>query len=56
MDKMQILKEESDKLMKVVIELLPNSREKSLTLTKLEEAVMWAAVCINKNEKIREGG
>lgn len=28
----------------------PNSREKSLALTKLEEAVMWANAAIARNE------
>lgn len=28
----------------------PNSREKSLALTKLEEAVMWANASIARNE------
>jgi hypothetical protein len=31
-------------------ELCPNSREKSLALTKLEEAVMWANAAIARNE------
>jgi hypothetical protein len=31
--------------------LCPESREKSLALTKLEEAVMWANASIARNEK-----
>jgi hypothetical protein len=31
-------------------ELCPSSREKSLALTKLEEAVMWANASIARNE------
>jgi hypothetical protein len=31
-------------------ELVPDSREKSLALTKLEEAVMWANAAIARNE------
>jgi len=30
--------------------LCPNSREKSLAMTKLEEAVMWANAAIARNE------
>lgn len=32
-----------------IIEHLPNSREKSLALTKLEECVMWANKCAARN-------
>jgi hypothetical protein len=31
-------------------ELCPDSREKSLAMTKLEEAVMWANAAIARNE------
>lgn len=31
-------------------ELCPNSREKSLAITKLEESVMWANAAIARNE------
>jgi hypothetical protein len=31
-------------------ELCPDSREKSLAMTKLEEAVMWANASIARNE------
>lgn len=31
------------------IERLPNCREKSLALTRLEEAVMWANKCAARN-------
>lgn len=33
-----------------VSELAPDSREKSLAITKLEEAVMWANAAIARNE------
>ena len=32
-----------------IIERLPNSREKSLAITKLEECVMWANKCAARN-------
>lgn len=34
----------------VVDELAPDSREKSLAITHLEEAVMWANAAIARNE------
>jgi RecB family exonuclease len=34
----------------VVNELTPDSREKSLAITNLEEAVMWANASIARNE------
>ena len=34
----------------MINDLCPNSREKSLAMTKLEEAVMWANASIARNE------
>lgn len=34
----------------LIDEKCPNSREKSLAITKLEEAVMWANASIARNE------
>jgi len=34
----------------MVCQLCPDSRERSLALTKLEEAVMWANAAIARNE------
>lgn len=34
----------------MVAELCPDSREKSLALTKLEETVMWAVASIARNQ------
>ena len=34
----------------MVMEATPESREKSLALTKIEEAVMWANAAIARNE------
>lgn len=33
-----------------ILQFCPSSREKSLALTKLEEAVMWANAAIARNE------
>jgi hypothetical protein len=35
----------------IIDELAPDSREKSLAVTKLEEVVMWANASIARNEK-----
>jgi hypothetical protein len=37
-------------LAKVIDEMAPDSREKSLAITHLEEAVMWANAAIARNE------
>lgn len=34
----------------LIDEMCPDSREKSLSMTKLEEAVMWANASIARNE------
>lgn len=34
-----------------IIMSMPNSRERSLALTKLEEAIMWANKAINISDK-----
>lgn len=34
----------------LVIELVPDSRERSIALTKIEESVMWANAGIARNE------
>lgn len=36
--------------MVLINELCPESREKSLVMTKIEEAVMWANAAISRNE------
>ncbi len=35
--------------------LCPESREKSLALTKLDETVMWANASIARNESLEDG-
>lgn len=37
-------------LASMVDEICPDSREKSLAITKIEEAVMWANAAIARNE------
>lgn len=48
------IKEAASDLGREISCLLIPSREKSLALTKLEEAVMWAGKCINVNGVIGE--
>ncbi len=38
-------------LAEVMLEYCPESRERSLALTKLEESVMWANASIARNER-----
>ena len=38
---------------RVVYDLCPNGREKSLALTKLEEAKMWASAAVARNSTTR---
>ena len=38
----------AEKLLSIISQL-PNSREKSLAMTKLEECVMWANKCAARN-------
>lgn len=37
-----------------ILKCAPSSRERSLAITKLEEAVMWANAAIARNEKPSE--
>jgi len=45
------LRNEARHLALLINNLCPDSREKSLAITKLEEAVMWANASIARNEK-----
>ena len=49
------LREAGRQLAIKIVESTPVSREQSLALTKLEEAVMWANAAIARNEKPGEG-
>lgn len=46
----ETLRERAKGLAYLIDEYCPESREKSLALTKLEEAVMWANAAIARNE------
>ena len=49
-NKYQGLREYGLQLAEIINLICPDSREKSLALTKLEEAVMWANAAIARNE------
>jgi len=44
-----MLREKAKELAYLIDEKCPNSREKSLAMTKLEEAVMWANASVARN-------
>ncbi len=45
------LRNKAKELALLILELCPESREKSLANTKLEESIMWANSSIARNEK-----
>ena len=47
--KYQAIREKVKELAYLIDDLVPDSREKSLALTKLEESVMWANAGIARN-------
>ena len=47
--KYQVIREKAKELAYLIDDLVPDSREKSLALTKLEESVMWANAGIAQN-------
>lgn len=49
-EKYEVLRRNTLLLAGMMDEFCPDSREKSLALTKLEEAVMWANAAIARNE------
>lgn len=49
-EKYEELRGEARRLAYLIDGLCPASREKSLAMTKLEEAVMWANAAIARNE------
>lgn len=44
------LREEAKQLAALIVESTPASREQSVALTHLEEAIMWANAAISRNE------
>lgn len=48
-EKYQVIRDKAKELAYVIDEAAPESREKSLAMTKLEEAVMWANASIARN-------
>ena len=49
-EKYTVLREHAKGLAMLINDNCPDSREKSLALTKLEECVMWANASIARNE------
>jgi hypothetical protein len=48
-EKYTALREKAKELAYLIADLAPDSREKSLALTKLEESIMWANASIARN-------
>ena len=49
-EKYSIIRKQAMGLAYLIDEIVPDSREKSLAITKLEECVMWANAGIARNE------
>lgn len=49
-EKYSALREKAKELAYLIEELCPNSREKSLAITNLEQTTMWANASIARNE------
>lgn len=49
-DRYERLRAEAKSLAEKINELCPDSREKSLAITNLEQALMWANAAIARNE------
>ena len=49
-EKYQKIREEAKKFAKLILEICPASRERSIALTRLEEVTMWSNASIARNE------
>lgn len=49
-DRYIALRSEAKELAQLINDLCPDTRERSLAFTKLEEAIMWANASIARNE------
>lgn len=49
-EKYEALRAKGKELAYLIVEHCPSSRERSLAMTKLEEAIMWANASIARNE------
>ncbi|MCY9733140.1 hypothetical protein M5X17_05120 [Paenibacillus alvei] len=49
LDKYDAIRTKAKELAYMIDELCPNSREKSLAMTNLEQAIMWANASIARN-------
>jgi hypothetical protein len=49
-DKYQTIRRQAKEYAELISKMCPDSREKSLALTKLEECVMWANAAIARRE------
>lgn len=49
-ERYEALRERAKELAELIVRLCPHSRERSLALTKLQEATMWANASIACNE------
>lgn len=45
-----LIRDTAKELAKIIDAFCPNSREKSLAMTRLEESVMWANASVARNE------
>lgn len=50
-ERYQVLRDEAKSLANLIDGYAPDSREKSLAITHLEQAVMWANAAIARNEQ-----
>ena len=49
-ERYEFIRNEGKVLARLIRELAPYSRERSIAMTKIEEAVMWANAAIARNE------